>query len=210
MTLHTRGHPVGTFDIPTVQVLSCPFTLLTQATSPISITHLDVRNVPGKQAIDKIISLLCTQLISLRIAHHVHDEEGRLYPTNDHAWKQCPRLKYLYIRHCDWNHDVARYLSDEAADASNLPPALETLVWAPAWARVYTHHFYPDGKRRSDVRRFAKKLLRASRSLNTVIYGWMHGRYYTYSLEGSEWGAECRETWLDWGDAEEEAWRHVC
>ncbi len=73
---------------------------------------------------------------------------------------------------------MTRYLHDDPIDARNLPPALQTLVWSPAWTRVFTYHIYPDEQKRADVRRFAEAVLRGSRTLRTVTVEWAGRGFY--------------------------------
>ncbi len=100
------------------------------------------------------------------------------------------------------------YLSDanDAVDASNLPPTLETLVWSPAWTRARTHHLYPEERKRAEIRRFAEVVLRASGTLRSVIYEWSGESYYkTFLLASGEW----REIPAAAAEADDEVWRDV-
>ena len=71
---------------------------------------------------------------------------------------------------------VMRYFTNDPIDAENLPPALEELVWSPAWTRIYTSNVYPDERKRGDLRRFAEAVLRASPTLRLVGYEWVGGQ----------------------------------
>ncbi|TBU28393.1 hypothetical protein BD311DRAFT_328220 [Dichomitus squalens] len=62
------------------------------------LTHLNVTHVQSPNSIDRIIQALGQQLISLRIEQMVRANVcklGRMYPTNEHQWGRCARLKYL-------------------------------------------------------------------------------------------------------------------
>ena len=98
------------------------------------------------------------------------------------------------------------YLSDDTFDASNLPPALETLVWSAAWTRARTHHLYSDEKKRAEIRHFAEAVLRASGSLRSVIYEWAGGEFYKcFLLKSGEW----REIPVTASEADDQAWAEV-
>ncbi|RPD58544.1 hypothetical protein L227DRAFT_654629 [Lentinus tigrinus ALCF2SS1-6] len=184
---------VASLGLPNLRVLTCPSRMLTDVMpqSCPNLTHLNVKEVTSED-IERIVHILGPQLVSLRLEHTVWDEQGRLYPTNGPpVWRRCARLKYLHVRHNQWCHDMSRYLHDDPVDTTNLPPSLQTLVWSPAWTRVYTYHIYPDEDKRADVRRFAETVMRASRTLRTVVYEWTGRRFYRCYL-GTH--TECRET----------------
>ncbi|TFK85599.1 hypothetical protein K466DRAFT_566528 [Polyporus arcularius HHB13444] len=179
--LYGDGSSIEYSRLPSLRILSCRSCILTGARTGITpcrtLTHLSVAEVTSED-IDKIVDVLGSQLVSLRLEQMVWDEQGRLYPTNGPAWRKCSRLKCLHVRHQNWRHDMTRYLHDDPIDARNLPPALQTLVWSPAWTRVFTYHIYPDEQKRADIRRFAEAVLRGSRTLRTVTVEWAGRGFY--------------------------------
>ncbi|RPD58530.1 hypothetical protein L226DRAFT_614685 [Lentinus tigrinus ALCF2SS1-7] len=205
---HHYGEDFEVLGVRRVRVLSCPYRLLSglDLRQISHLTHLNVTSVMSEGEIAGIIQVLGPQLVSLRLEQNVWKQKGRLYPTNGHAWDKCPLLKFLHVRHCQSHANSMYYLSDDAFDASNLPPALETLVWSAAWTRARTHHLYPDEKKREEIRHFAEAVLRASGSLRSVIYEWSGEAFYKcFLLESGEW----REIPTISEEADDEVWTEV-
>ena len=88
-----------------------------------------------------------------------------------------------------------------------LPPALETLVWAPPWTRY--DDFYdsePQDGHRCAIRRFAQAVLKDFTSMREVIYLWFGKEYFHCSLSGA---GEWRERQVDPREADRDAWAEV-
>ena len=228
------GFEVGDLEIPKLRILSCPGRTIMRS-NPVAcptLTHLSVTKVTSED-IYCIVCVFGPQLVSLRVEQSVWDEQGRLYPTNGPQWQACTRLKYLNVRHYQWFHDVSstytfrsvqcrqsyadytlsrclfpqmsRYLHDDAFDVTNVPPSLQTLVWQPAWTRVYTYHMYPDEEKHADVRRFAEAIMWVSSTLTAVIYEWTGHRFYKCYLTPTG----CGETEARQSDVDSDAWTYV-
>lgn len=106
---HRDAEDLETLGLHRIRVLSCPYRLLAGLSDDhlCRLTHLNVMSVMSEDDIAGIIHAVGPQLVSLRLEQNVWKQQGRLYPTNGHAWIQCPRLKFLHVRHCQPHANVS-------------------------------------------------------------------------------------------------------
>ena len=95
----------------------------------------------------------------------------------------------------------------EERKKSKLPPALETLVWAPPWTRYdYFHRSEPQDGHRCAIRRFSEAVLKDFASVREVIYLWLEKDHFHCSLStAGEW----RERQADSREADRDTWAEV-
>lgn len=149
-------------------------------------------------------------------------------------WDQCTRLRFLQVEDhvamtVNWvrassapsTSRLSRHLSPKAPwcakdayleytpgcwaeEILRLPPALETLVWAPMWTRRY-EDVGPTWKHRSLFRHYAGDLLLGHPTLQQVLYLWNDEGYRQCRLSKGH----VMEGWADERDADGDAWAQV-
>ncbi|KAM5542172.1 hypothetical protein V8D89_004045 [Ganoderma adspersum] len=202
-----------------LHTLGCNHRLIAPVNNPRNITRLYVtEDSADSDMIHDIVRIFGAQLVSLRVdlyhSLHVGSSDWK-YPTlRDYPWEKCPRLKFLHIDDGSLRSDRPSVdLSDdyqygvEERKKGKLPPALETLVWAPPWTRYdgWSRRGLQDGHRRA-IRRFSEAVLKDFTSMREVIYLWSEKGYFHCSLStAGEW----RERQADPREADRDTWAEV-
>ncbi|KAM5542167.1 hypothetical protein V8D89_004040 [Ganoderma adspersum] len=209
-----RDVRLESLDLLKLHTLGCNHRLIAPVNNPRNITRLYVTDDgPDSGMVHDIVHIFGAQLVSLRVdLNHSPGPSDWNYPTlRDHPWEKCPRLKFLHI-------DDGSLRSDRpSVDLSNdyqygveerkkgkLPPALETLVWAPPWTRYdgWSRRELQDGHRRA-IRRFSEAVLRDFTTVRAVIYLWFEEDYFHCSLSAA---GEWRERQADPREADRDTW----
>ncbi|KAI0753144.1 hypothetical protein C8Q80DRAFT_496075 [Daedaleopsis nitida] len=181
-----------------------------------NLTHLWLTNLLDSEAVNDALDLLGPQLVSLRIEQTFWTREKRVLPTaREVHWDQCTRLRFLQVEdHVSTSANWAPWCSKDAYleyshgcwadEIPRLPPALETLVWAPMWTRRY-EDVGPTWKHRSLLRHYAEYLLLGHATLRQVLYLWNDEGYRQCWL----FKEHVMEGWADERDPDGDAWAQV-
>ncbi|KAL7284490.1 hypothetical protein ACG7TL_001781 [Trametes sanguinea] len=145
-----------------------------------SLTHLSITTPLSHATVVDILKSLSNQWISFYGRRELGEYNGRVYPK--FPWPRFTMLKYLHIE--DYGRQIDRIPNElSGLDFGSAPPALHTLVWSPAWARLSTgavgNHALGDTAemRYRDVCCFAARSLQRWSTLQRVLYGWERGAY---------------------------------
>ncbi|KAI0364046.1 hypothetical protein BV20DRAFT_1116573 [Pilatotrama ljubarskyi] len=193
-------------DLPNLRALSCPADILAEMKVSGKLTSLCITEATRGLMAD-VVRLFGTQLVSLRVERRLRRYLGLAYPTNWFDWRQFPRLKFLDV--CDKGRRAGE-IEGQVVRATNLPPALETLVWGSTWVLdCALLDSRTEGWRRQTIREFAETVLRRSTGVKTVIYRWTRGTSYKCILAGEKDSRCYRECLADRSLADEDAWANA-
>ncbi|OSD00586.1 hypothetical protein PYCCODRAFT_1479045 [Trametes coccinea BRFM310] len=149
------------------------------------LTHLSITTPLSHATLVDILKSLSNQLISFYGRRELGEYNGRVYLRL--PWNRLTKLKYLHIE--DYGRQIQRIPNElSGLDFGRAPPAVQTLLWFPAWARQSTGavsiHAPGDTAelRYRDICCFAARSLQRWSTLQRVLYGWERGTYVEYTL----------------------------